>query len=193
MKRSFVFSVFTLLFLTSMPIFAQDMGKSVSLFTDIKANRVGKGVTVLVMEFSQASNNARTEAKKKSTHDNSIAAGTGIFSFLPAISAKADMKNDFKGDARTSKRGSLRAKVAARIIGKNEAGDYLIEGKRVIEINNEKEVFVLSGAVRPEDIMADNTVFSYNLYDAHIVYKGKGEVSRSQKGGLLTRLFQWVF
>ncbi len=193
MKRLIVFSVFTLLVLTAMPLFAQDMGRSVSLFTDIKANRVGKGVTVLVMEFSQASNNARTEAKKKSTHDNSISAGTGIFSFLPAISAKADMKNDFKGDARTSKRGSLRAKIAARIIGKNEAGDYLIEGKRVIEINNEKEVFVLSGAVRPEDIMADNTVFSYNLYDAHIVYKGKGEVSRSQKGGLLTRLFQWVF
>lgn len=174
-------------------LLAQDMGRSASLFADIRSDRVGKGITVLVMEYSQASNDARTEAKKKSTHDVGVNQGTGLFSFLPEIGVNAEMQNDFKGDARTTKRGVLKAKIAARIVGKNQAGDYIIEGKRVIEINNEKEVYVLSGAVRPEDILADNTVYSYNIYDAHIIYKGKGEVSRAQKGGMLTRLLQWIF
>ncbi|HFE65145.1 MAG TPA: hypothetical protein ENK14_12145 [Caldithrix sp.] len=109
------------------------------------------------------------------------------------MTLNGDLQNDFRGDARTSKRGMLKAKIAARIVGINEAGDYIIEGKRVIEINNETETYILSGAVRPEDIMADNTVYSYNIYDAHIVYKGKGEVSRAQKAGFLTRLLQWIF
>jgi flagellar L-ring protein precursor FlgH len=173
--------------------FAQNMGRNVSLFSDIKSDRVGKGITVMVMEYSQASNDARTEARKKSTHKVGVNQGTGLMSFLPQIGVNGEMQNDFKGDARTTKRGILKAKIAARIVGKNEAGDYIIEGKRVIEINNEKEVYVLSGAVRPEDIMANNTVYSYNIYDAHIVYKGKGEVSRAQKGGMLTRLLQWIF
>jgi len=173
--------------------FAQNMGRNVSLFSDIKSDRVGKGITVLVMEYSQASNDARTEARKRSEHKVGVNQGTGLLSFLPEFGVNGELQNDFRGDARTTKRGILKAKIAARIVGKNEAGDYIIEGKRVIEINNEKEIYILSGSVRPEDIMADNTVYSYNIYDAHIVYKGKGEVSRAQRGGMLTRLLQWIF
>jgi flagellar L-ring protein precursor FlgH len=172
---------------------SQNMAKTVSLFSDIKSLQVGKGITVLVMEYSQATNDAETDAKKKSNHDVKVAGGDGLFSFLPDINLGGDIQNDFRGDARTSKRGELKTKIAARIIGRNEAGDFIIEGKRVIEINSEKETYQLTGSVRPEDIMSDNTVYSYNIYDAHIVYKGKGSVSRAQKAGVLTRVLQWIF
>ncbi len=174
-------------------VFAQDMGAGVSLFADPKANQVGKGITVLVMEFSQASNEARTESKKQSKHNVGIEESKGLLGFIPNMGVTGKSQNDFRGNARTERKGSLRAKVAARIVGKNEIGDYLIEGKRVIEVNNEKEIYIIKGAVRPEDIMGDNTVYSYNIYDANIIYKGKGEVSRSQKGGMLTRFLQWLF
>ncbi|MCB0285608.1 MAG: flagellar basal body L-ring protein FlgH, partial [Calditrichaeota bacterium] len=128
----------------------QDMGKSMSLFTDNKANKVGKGITVLVMEFSQASNEAKTESKKQTTNNVGIEKGTGMLQFLPEFGINGKTQNDFKGDARTSRKGSLRAKIAARIVGVNDAGDYVIEGKRVVETNNEKEVYSLEGAVRPE-------------------------------------------
>ena len=171
----------------------QDMGRSVSLFSDIKANKVGKGITVLVMEFSQASNEAKTESKKQNSNSVGLEKGSGLLSFMPEMGVNGKTQSDFKGDARTSRRGSLRAKIAARIVGMNDAGDYVIEGRRIIETNNEKEVYVLSGAIRQEDIMSDNTVFSYNIYDAHIVYKGKGEVARAQKSGFITRFLQWLF
>lgn len=172
---------------------AQQMAANVSLFSDIKSNRIGKGLTVLVMEYSQASNDARTEARKRSDHNVKVSPGNGLLNFLPDVNLGGELKNDFRGDARTTKRGILKAKIAARIVGKNEAGDYIIEGKRVIEVNSEKEVYILTGSVRPEDIMANNTVYSYNIYDAHIIYRGKGEVSRAQRAGFLTRLLQWVF
>ena len=191
-KRTIVGSMLLGVMLTSTAL-AQDMGKSVSLFADIKADRIGKGITVLVMEFSQASNDARTETRKSSDHGIKFTEGSGLLKFFPEIGVSGKLQNDFRGDARTTKRGVLKTKIAARIVGINEAGDYIIEGKRVIEINNEKEIYILTGAVRPEDIMADNTVYSYNIYDARIVYKGKGEVSRAQRAGILTRLLQWIF
>lgn len=190
-KNLLIIIFLIILAMTSSP--AQKMASDVSLFTDIKSSRVGKGITVLVMEYAQASSDARSEAKKKSDHNVSVTGGDGLFSFLPDIKLGGKLQNDFRGDAKTSKRGMLKAKIAARIVGKNEAGDYLIEGSRVIEINEEKETYILSGAVRPEDVMADNTVYSYNIYDAHIVYKGKGGVSRAQKAGFLTRILQWIF
>ncbi len=189
-------NIFKMVFLglgLSAAVIAQDMGRSISLFSDIKANSVGKGVTVLVMEFSQASNEAKTESKKQGKNSVGIQKGSGLLGFLPEMGVTGKSQNDFKGDARTSRQGSLRAKVAAQIVGVNDAGDYLIEGKRIIEVNNEKEVYIIKGAVRNEDIMADNTIYSYNIYDAHITYKGKGEVARSQKAGLITRVLQWIF
>jgi len=172
---------------------AQEKGVNVSLFTDVKSNKVGQGITVLVMEFSEADNDARTDTRKQSTHTIGADAGTGVLQAFPGLNVSGRLQNDFRGYGRTTKRGVLRAKIAARIVGRNEAGDFLIEGSRVIEINNEKEVYILKGAVRPQDIQADNTVYSYNIYDAHIVYKGKGEVSRGQRAGILTRLLQWIF
>ncbi len=177
----------------AMNVLAQQMATNVNMFSDIKSNQVGKGITVLVMEYSQARNDARTETLKDSQHDLGVAGGEGVAGILPDFTLRGKFRNDFRGLGRTTKRGVLKAKIAARIVGKNEAGDYIIEGKRVIEINSEKEVYILTGCVRPEDIMSDNTVYSYNIYDAHIVYKGKGEVSRGQRAGLLTRLLQWVF
>ena len=192
MNKFFLFTITVVLWLAA-GVSAQNMASNASLFSDVKSTVVGKGITVLVMEYAQATSDAKSESKKQSDHNVKVSAGSGLFSFMPEINMGGDLQNDFRGDSRTSKSGMLKAKIAARIIGRNEAGDFMIEGRRVIEINNEKETYVLSGCVREEDIMADNTVYSYNLYDAHIVYSGKGEVSRAQKAGMLTRLFQWIF
>lgn len=173
--------------------YTQDMGKSVSLFTDTKSVKIGQGITVIIMEYSRAENDARTENRKDSQHGIDIGKSTGLLSMIPSTGLSGNIRNNFKGDARTSREGELRAKLAAKIIGRNEAGDFLIKGSKVIEINNEKEIITIEGAVRQRDIMSDNTVYSFNIYNAHIVYKGKGEVSRGQKAGFITRFLQWVF
>jgi flagellar L-ring protein precursor FlgH len=188
-----LFMIIHLVLLITINSPAQKMASEISLFTDIKSNRIGQGITVLVMESAQASSDARSETNKKSDHDITVSSGEGLLNFLPDVNFGGVSRNDYRGDAKTSKRGLLKAKIAARIVGKNDADDYLIEGKRIIEINNEKETYILNGAVRQEDIMADNTVYSYNIYDAHIVYKGKGSVSQAQKAGIFTRILQWIF
>ena len=51
---------------------------------------------------------------------------------------------------------------------------------------------VLRGAVRSEDVAANNTVFSYNVADASIKFTGKGTISDNQRKGWLHKIWEKV-
>ena len=183
----------SLMFITICIFSAQDYGKSVSLFADFKSIEVGQAITVLVMEFSQASNTAKTENKRDDKNSISNAAGTGIFDFIPEFGVSNSNKMQFKGEGKTSKSGALKTKMTVKVIDRTAGGDLVIEGSRVIQINNEKEVFKITGVVRPADVSSENTVYSYHIYDAQLSYTGKGEVTDAQSKGILSTIIGWIF
>jgi flagellar L-ring protein precursor FlgH len=172
----------------------QDMRQNVgrSLFADQKATRVGDAVTVLVVESSSASNDAQTSAERESNISFSAAGQAGT-STLPDVSLGVGSGNSFKGQGATSSRGSLRAKISARVDSVLANGNLVINGKRTIIINGEEQVITLAGIVRPSDIQADNSVYSYNISDAQIAFEGSGIVSRAQGPGWITKLLHWLF
>jgi flagellar L-ring protein FlgH len=174
-------------------ILAQDYGKSISLFADFKSIEVGQAITVLVMEFSQASNTAKTENKRDDKNSISSSAGTGIFDFIPEFGVANSNKLQFKGEGKTSKSGALKTKMTVKVVDRTASGDLVIEGSRVIQINNEKEVFKITGIVRPADVSSENTVYSYHIYDAQLSYTGKGEVSSAQSKGIISTIIGWIF
>ena len=69
----------------------------------------------------------------------------------------------------------------------------LIEGARLVKVNNETQNLVLTGIVRPDDVRSDNTVASENLANAEIKSEGIGLIVDRQRRGLLTRLLDWLF
>ncbi|MDZ7260807.1 MAG: flagellar basal body L-ring protein FlgH [candidate division KSB1 bacterium] len=166
--------------------------KGTSLFADHKAHEVGDVVTIYIIEFSKGSNEAVSSTRKE---DKLSASGGGqnALKFIPLFGFDANTKIEHDGDAATSRKGSLQAKMSARIIEKMANGLLKIEGSRVIDINGEKQVTILTGIVRPEDITANNIVYSYNIADAQITYKGKGMVNSGQRPGFLMRLINWLF
>jgi len=68
----------------------------------------------------------------------------------------------------------------------------VVEGTRHTSFGGEKQDIILRGVVRPEDIAANNTVFSYHVADATIQIVNKGTVTDSQRKGWLTRLWEVV-
>jgi flagellar L-ring protein precursor FlgH len=173
---------------------AQDMRGNVgrSLFADPKAARLGDAVTVLVVETSSASNDASTTADRASniSLDATGKAGT---STMPEVSFGAGTGNSFKGSGATSRGGSVRAKISARVDSVLANGDLMITGHRTIIVNGEEQRITLSGIVRPPDIMADNTVYSYNIAEARIAFEGNGVVTSAQGPGWITKLLHWLF
>ena len=175
--------------------FAQSLGEQTgfSLFTDHKAHRVGDVLTVLIVEYSDASSEAKTTVGKEADHSIGTTAGQGPLSFIPLMGASMQNKTAHEGRALTSRQGKLQSKMTAQIVGKTENGDLIIEGRRTVEINGDKEEITLSGVVRPQDVSAENTVYSYYIANAQITYKGKGAMHRGQRPGVLSWLLGWLF
>jgi flagellar L-ring protein precursor FlgH len=184
--------VCAVLFCAMLP--AQDMRQNYnrSLFSDQKANRIGDAVTILVVEASSASNDSRTETSRGSDISLASAGKSGSTTLLD-VGASIGTGNSFKGAGSTESKGSVRAKISARVDSLFSNGDLWISGNRTISINGEDQIVSISGIVRPSDIQADNSVYSYSISDANIVFKGKGMTNDSQQPGWITRFFHWIF
>jgi len=182
-----------LLFGTLLLWASSSFAQSSSLFSDVKARRVGDILTIIIAEAASGTNEASTTTSKETNVATSSSGGTGALKFLPLFGFDAGNSSEFKGEGATTRRGNLRAKMTAKVKAVTETGQLLIEGNRLVEINGEKQVTTLTGLVRPEDITPDNVVYSFNIADAKISYQGKGKVNTGQRPGILTRIINWIF
>jgi flagellar L-ring protein precursor FlgH len=165
------------------------------LFSDRKAFRVGDLLTVLVLEASSATNQATTTVDQNNQTtfraDASVTRGGGPSRFFPLFNGQMD--NTFNGDAATVRSGTVTATLTVRVTDIDESGNLVIEGSRVVEVNDEKQTMTLSGVVRPIDIAPNNTVFSTKITDAQISYTGKGVVQTGHRPGFIIRFINWLF
>jgi flagellar L-ring protein precursor FlgH len=74
-------------------------------------------------------------------------------------------------------------------------GILRIEGEKITSVNQEEQIIVISGLVRPFDIGPNNEVDSSRIANMRIDFYGKGTVSESQHGGWLGRTLRtlWPF
>ena len=160
-----------------------------SLFSNLKAYRVGDVITVIIQEQSAASSAAATDTKVK--NEASGGPGTGTLDFISLWGL--DSENNYKGDAKTQRSGQLQARMTARIIEVLASGDFRIEGQREVDINGEREQIKLAGIIRPRDIAPDNTILSSFIADAQILYDGKGIVDSGHEPGIIAKVLNWLF
>ncbi len=174
---------------------AQQYGHTASLFTDMKACRTGDILTVLIVEKTSASNATRTEIAKDSKFGLDAGPGFGAFPFreIPIFGADGTSKSESANEGKTARSGSITSQMAVRVVGVQPNGDLVIEGTRVLGINNDKEMLVLTGIVRPQDISPQNTVYSYQIADAQITYRGKGIAANGGRPGWIMRFLNWLF
>lgn len=172
---------------------AAQMASTESLYADHKAHRVGDLITVLVVEEAVASSRASTTTDRSTGAEVDVRGGTKERSFLPLMGVRGGAGNDFSGRGQTERQGVLKARISATVVKVRANGDLEIEGSREVIVNGERELTTIKGVVRPSDITTQNTVYSYNVAEAQIAYKGSGAVHAGQKPGYLARLLNWLF
>ena len=172
--------------------FDPDFNPPASLFTDKRAFRVGDVVTILLEEYTTGSNQAATNSDFDNRYEIKNSAG-GKLDFIPGMNLKTEITGDNQNTGGTSRTGTLTGKIAASVLEILPNGNLRLEGRREVEINGERQVTILTGIVRPTDIRADNSVFSYMIADATITFRGKGDVDQASRPGILARLFGWLF
>ena len=183
------------------------------MFIDTKARNVGDIVTVEIDESAKASNKANTETGRTSSLEAGIEKLFGIEDWwqnqiLPKISndlpridpfsnpsVKGSMKSDFAGDGATTRSGTLSAFITCRVVDVMPNGNLKIVGTREVMVNNENQLIILSGIIRPRDISDENVIMSTFISDAKIAYSGSGIVDDRQRPGWLANLLNnvWPF
>ena len=145
-----------------------------SIYSDIKAHNVGDLITVHIIESSNASRESKVESSSSTdmSMDGSVA-GT-LTDYLPLFGAASKISNILDGSEGTEQKDQLTGRISVTIMEETENGMFFIKGKRILEVNGEMNTIQLEGYIRERDISTNNTVFSYNIANAEIIYRKGG-------------------
>jgi flagellar L-ring protein FlgH len=176
-------------------------GQFASLTNDHRARQAYDLITIIVSESSEGAKEADTDAERSS----SILAGiTNLFNFEnDAISknpglntsslVNAQFNSTFEGEGETTRKGSLSARISAMVVEVLPSGVMRIEGEKIIAVNSEEQIMVISGLVRPRDVNSNNEVVSAKIANLRVDYYGKGVIGDVQYMGWLGRLLNQIW
>ena len=173
------------------------------LVDDMKARRIGDTLTVVISEQTSASTAATTATGRSAEMSAGIPNFLGMETNMTGIKNWMDLNklisastaSKYDGSGSTTRKDNLTATITARVIDVLPNGNLLIEGRRNVIVNNEDQMILLEGTVRPRDISHENTINSSLVADARITYSGNGVISDRQRPGWLMNIvdFVWPF
>ncbi len=162
-------------------------------------------VTIIVRESTEADSDASLDTSKSTKTDAGITAfpnlgldeliqfhlAGGPLTNPPRV--KVDSNQDFKGEGEYTRRDTFTTRITARIIDIKPNGTMVLEARKHINSDKESLEMVLTGTCRKEDINADNTLLSTQIYDLRLDKKHTGEVRGASKKGVITKALELLF
>lgn len=167
-----------------------------SLYTDIKAHRVGDIISVELNESTSAKKNASNSNSKTSSAElDALQIGgkpVSIHGYNTSVGMGGSRK--FDGSAKASQSNSLQGHISVSVIKVLPNGSLVVRGEKWVMLTNGNEYIRITGIVRSEDVNADNTVSSQKIANARIQYGGTGDFSDSTEQGWLSKFFnsKWM-
>lgn len=168
-------------------------GMMVGLFDDIRPQRVGDILTIVLEEATSASVSSSTSAKKQNNVDlppPKIAGDKVTREGKEVLENKIEGGRDFSGEGASSQDNSFKGMITVTVAEVLANRNLVVRGEKLIVLNQSDEFVRFSGIVRPEDIQPDNTVKSERVADVRIAYAGQGALSAANTMGPLSRFFQ---
>ena len=173
-----------------------------NLYSDQVARKPGDLITIMVKETTSVIDTQKTERNRTNEVDASISmlplttalpasVGSTSVGRLPAIRAQSE--KEFEGEGKYTAEGEVRAVITGRVTDVLENGNLVIEGRRIVRVNDDSKTIVVTGVIRTTDVRSDNTVLSEKLHNFQVAIEGEGPLSRSQQEGWLGRLFDVVW
>ena len=162
-------------------------------------------VTIIVRESAEADVSASMETEKDTNVKGSIKAmprlqlkelldlqlRNSVITDPPSVDV--GFKKDFEGSGDYKTEDSVTTRITARIIDVKPNGTLVLEARKFQRIDKETLEIVVTGTCRKEDVRSDNTVLSTQLYNLNLSKKHSGEIRRSTRKGILTRILEAVF
>jgi flagellar L-ring protein precursor FlgH len=174
-------------------------GNTLSMFQDPKPYRIGDILTIKLQESTSASKKAGTSSKK----DDTISMPTPtIFGANPTFNGQDILAMDiapareFAGEADSSQSNSLTGEITVTVVDILPNNNLVVQGEKWFTLNQGKEYIRISGVVRPQDVLPNNSISSSKLADAQIAYSGEGFLADANNQGWLGQFLNgkwWPF
>lgn len=149
-------------------------------FKDPRASKTGDILTVLI----DINDKAKVDNSTTRSRDNSNKAAIPDF---PGGLDKAGNLVDLgsstanRGSGSVNRSEAISMQVAAVVTQVLPNGNLVIRGHQEVRVNFEVRDLTVAGIVRPEDIMANNTVRHTQIAEARVSYGGRGQITDMQQ------------
>jgi len=104
-----------------------------------------------------------------------------------------DLSTEFEGEGNFKRKDTFVTRITAEIIDVKPNGLLVLEARKFIRTNKETLNLVLSGSCRSKDVGPGNTVLSTEIHNLRLVKDHDGEIRKSTRKGVITRVFEGLF
>lgn len=153
-----------------------------SLVADPIAKQIGDSVTVLVIETSKAKTNAQDQ------DSGSLDVGGRLSTTGRSEQGSIGLNLGYDTGSTNTRGGELRAQISVDIKQQDQLGRLYIEGRQEIVVDGEEQFLSISGWIRPEHIMSNNTILSTRISNSKIEYTGYD----TEEEGFFSRFLSWI-
>lgn len=150
---------------------------------DLRASQAYDLVYIVVADKASALSKGATDTNRKSTAKatiNSLAGPTKVTGMLASL-ANVSGQTQVQGQGTTSRDSVLTTTLTAEVISVLPNGNLVVEGRKEIEVNSERQVVTVRGIVRPDDLSPINSIQSDRLARLEVHVNGKGVVEDAVK------------
>ncbi len=157
--------------------------------------RLNDLLTVIVDEKSQVISEGEMDRRKKANGKVSLKDWILLKSWdaFPDPQTPGDptidgeMENKFRAESEMETRDAMKFRIACRVVDIRPNGNVVIEGRRTIQNNEDVWEQSLTGVVRPEDVLPNNTVLSENVAELRVFKREAGHVRDGYRRGWLLK------
>ncbi|MGB2426698.1 MAG: flagellar basal body L-ring protein FlgH, partial [Alteromonas sp.] len=125
-----------------------------SLYSDVKARRIGDIITVNLRENTNATKSANTTTTRESAVELNPIVGLGgqpVNVGNQSVQLGVDSSNEFTGDAQANQSNSLNGNISVTVIEVLPNQNLVIRGEKWLTLNNGDEYIRLTGIIRAAD------------------------------------------
>ncbi|MFP4106692.1 MAG: flagellar basal body L-ring protein FlgH, partial [Phycisphaerae bacterium] len=183
-------------------IWARGTARTRAITTDDTARNIGDNLTISIDEQSRVGGESTREMEKTSSRSNKMSGtldmadlvggvGKKVFNF-PKMDFSSDNGNNFDGSSGFDNDRSMIDQITVTVEDVLPNGNMVVLGKRIREVDGEKQTITVSGIVRPSDVNFDNTVRSDRVAEFHLVYRNSGQGGTFTNPGWLARVLNFL-
>jgi flagellar L-ring protein FlgH len=147
--------------------------------SDSKARYIGDQITIQLSESTTSALQGSVQTQRTLTATTNFGDMLGGFGKKPAIQALLNPSSSqtLNGKGQTALSTSLSTTFAANVVEVLPNGLLVVEGRRAVNVTDQRQTLILRGIVRRDDISPSNIVQSTSVSEMEVEVVGKGLIT----------------